>query len=202
MGQKENHIELPALRDFACSVVSMDAKSKNHIEICGQCQSNLKWLQWLADFGVRERSYEPPAWVTANAGKVFRLKKPGFVTVAKEIIANLVYDSFNEPLPAGVRQQARPPRQTLYSTDKLQLDLKIDVSDEGGLIIGQIIAYDIAVNTTGLRIELTESGHLIGKSSTNALGEFILQGLPKGHYELQVVLPDTLVKLPPLSLDS
>jgi hypothetical protein len=80
--------------------------------------------------------------------------------------------------------------------------LKIDVSEEGGLIIGQIIAHDTAVNTTGLRIEVTECGHVIGKSSTNALGEFILQGLPKGNYELQVVLPDTLIKLPPLSLNS
>jgi hypothetical protein len=165
-------------------------------------EDHIQWLQWLADFGVRERSYEPPAWAIANARKVFRLKKPDLMTIAKEFVANLVYDSFNEPLPAGVRQHARPARQTLYSTDKVQLDLKIDVSEEGGLIIGQIIANDTAVNTSGLRIEVTEGGHVITKSSTNALGEFVLQGLPKGNYGLQVVLPDTLVKLPPLSLNS
>jgi hypothetical protein len=32
------------------------------------------------------------------------------------------------------------------------------------------------------------------------LGEFIFRDLPKGNYELQVILSDTMVKLPPLPL--
>ncbi len=59
-----------------------------------------------------------------NAKTLFKLKKPGLATVAQEVVANLIYDSFNEPLPVGVRRRDLPARQTLYATDNLQLDLK------------------------------------------------------------------------------
>ena len=45
-----------------------------------------------------------------------------------------------------------------------------------------------------------QGGRLVGKSTTNALGEFIFQDLPRGNYELQVIVADTMVKLPPLQL--
>jgi len=200
MGERSNHLELPALYDFVCGVVSMDANTRNHIETCEQCRSDLSWLQWLAGFGVRENTYDPPTWALANAENVFKLKKPGLVTIAKEIVASLVYDSFNEPLPFGVRQRDLPARQALYQTGDVHLDLKIEAGDEKGLIIGQIVADKADMDVAGLQIEITQAGQVISKSSTNALGEFIFRNLPKGNYELQVVVSDTMVKLPPLPL--
>src|SRR5438876_5412735 len=94
----------------------------------------------LAEFAKQEQRNEPPTWAVANAKKLFKLKKPGLVTVAKEVVADLIYDSFNEPLPIGVRRRDLPARQTLYATENLQLDLKIEVGEEKGLIIGQIVA--------------------------------------------------------------
>lgn len=202
MGERSNHIELPALYDFVCGVVSMDADTRSHIETCEHCRSDVSWLRWMADFGAREKQYDAPSWALANAENVFKLKKPGLVTIAKEIVASLVYDSFNEPLPIGVRRRDLPARQALYSTDNVQLDLKIEVGDEKGLIIGQIVADKGDMDISGLQIEITQGGRVIGKSSTNGLGEFIFQNLPKGNYELQVHLADTMVKLPPLPLSS
>ncbi len=202
MGDRLDHIHLPALCDFASGVAGMDAQARNHIEECEQCRCDIAWLQGLAGFGARERKYDPPAWAAANAENVFRLKKPALVTVAKEIVARLVYDSFNEPLPFGVRRRDLPVRQALYKTDNVQLDLKIEVGDEKGLIIGQIVADRVDMDMAELQIELTHDGRVIGKSRTNALGEFIFQDLPKGNYELQVVLSDTMVKLPPLLLSN
>jgi len=200
MGARSNHIELPAFYDVVCGVVSMDADTRSHIESCEQCRSDLSWLQWLADFGKREKRYEPPNWAAANAEDLFKLKKPGLVTIAKEIVASLIYDSFSEPLPMGVRRRDLPSRQALYRTDNFQLDLKIELGDERGLIIGQIVADTGDMATAGLRVEITQAGEVIGKSMTNALGEFIFQDLPKGNYELQVVFSDSMVKLPPLPL--
>ena len=203
MGEKSEHLELQALYDFVTGVAGMagmDANAHRHVEECEQCRTDAGWLRWLAAFGIREKQYDPPAWAAANAGNLFRLKKPGLVTIAKEIVASLVYDSFNEPLPLGVRQRDLPARQALYKTDSLQLDLKIEVGDEKGLIIGQIVADKSDVDIAGLQIELTDKGEVISKSRTNALGEFVFEGLPNGNYELQVVLSDTMVKLPPLHL--
>jgi hypothetical protein len=200
MGARPNHIELPALYDLICGKAGMDADCRNHMENCQQCQADVSWLQWLSGFGVRERRYEPPAWAMTNAENIFRLKKPGLVTIAKEIVASLVYDSFSEPLPVGVRCRDLPSRQALYKADNLQLDLKIELGDEKGLIVGQIVADTGDMEFSGLQIEITQQGKVIGKSRINGLGEFIFQNLPKGDYELQVILSDTMVKLPPLPL--
>jgi len=197
MGESK-HIDLGHLYDFLSGQVAMEADSRAHIEVCDQCRSDIAFLQWLGDFGARERIYEPPSWALANAEHVFRLKKPGIVTIARELVANLVYDSFNEPLPIGVRRRDLPARQALYQAGNVQLDLKIEHGDEEGFIIGQIVADKADVDVNGLHIEITEAGCVIGKSTTNALGEFIFQNLPKGNYELQVFLSDTMVKLPPL----
>jgi hypothetical protein len=201
MGERSNHIELPTLYDLIRGVASMDAESQSHIRQCEQCRSDVSWLQWLADFGAREKEYDPPSWALANAENVFKLKKPRLVTIAKEIVASLIYDSFSEPLPMGVRQRDLPARQALFKADKVHLDLKIEVGDEKGLIIGQVVADHGEMHIDGLTIEITQEGQVVSKSSTNALGEFVFQDLPRGNYELQVVLDDTMVRLPSLPLD-
>ena len=200
MGERSNHIELSALYDVVRGGVGTDANTRSHIETCEQCRSDVSWLQWLADFGGRENKYDPPTWALANSENVFKLKKPKLVTIAKEIVANLVYDSFNEPLPLGIRQRDLPARQALYQTEHVHLDLKIEAGDEKGAIIGQIVAHKSDMDVSGLEIEITQDGCVIGKSRTNALGEFVFQDLPRGNYELQVAVSDTMVKLPPLPM--
>src|SRR5215472_9884400 len=184
MGERSNHIELPALYDLIRGVAGMDAETQSHIRMCEQCRSDVSWLQWLADFGAREKEYDPPSWALTNAENVFRLKKPRLVTIAREIVASLVYDSFNEPLPMGVRQRDLPARQALFQADNVHLDLKIEVGDEKGLIIGQVVSDRGEMDIHGLTIEITQEGKVVSKSSTNALGEFVFQDLPRGNYEL------------------
>jgi hypothetical protein len=200
MGDSANHIELTVLYDFLSGNVAIEDDVRGHIEVCQQCRSDITLLQWLGDFGPQERQYEPPAWALANAENVFKLKKPGAVTIAKELVADLVFDSFSQPLPIGIRQRDLPSRQALYQAGNVQLDLKIELGEEQGLLIGQIVSDKRDVNVNGLNIEITQAGQVIGKSTTNALGEFLFEDLPKGNYELQVVLSDTMLKLPPLSL--
>jgi hypothetical protein len=200
MADGANHIGLAVLHDFLSGRVAFDDEARGHIEGCQQCRSDIALLQWLSDFGPQERQYGPPAWALANAENVFRLKKPGVVTIAKELVANLIFDSLSQPVPIGVRQRDLPARQALYQAGNLQLDLKIEVGDERGLLIGQIVSDKTDVDVKDVSIEITQAGEVIGKSRTNALGEFVFQDLPKGNYELQVVLSDTMVKLPPLPL--
>jgi hypothetical protein len=200
MEDRTNHIALAVLYEFLSGNTVIDDDAREHIEVCQQCRADITLLQWLGDFGPQERQYEPPAWGLANAEKVFKLKKPGSVTIAKELVANLVFDSFSQPLPIGVRQRDLPSRQALYQAGNVLLDLKIELGDEQGLLIGQIVSDKGEVDVNGLNIEITQAGQVFGKSTTNALGEFIFQDLPKGNYELQVLLSDTMVKLPPLPL--
>lgn len=195
------HIALPDLYDFVCGNAGMDAQAHAHIEACEHCQADISWLRWMIGFGLREKEYQPPSRAAASAEKSFRLRKPGIMKVVREVVADLVLDTFNAPLQAGVRGDLHL-RQALYRTDDIQLDLKIELGDETGVIIGQLVADKPDVAITNLEIELTQKGEVVGKSKTNALGEFVFQNLPKGNYELQVVLNDTMVKLPSFPLTS
>src|SRR2546429_6362683 len=58
-----------------CALPILEALDREHIVVCEQCRSDIIWLQWMADFGVQERKYEPSAWALANVENVFRLKK-------------------------------------------------------------------------------------------------------------------------------
>ena len=200
MEKGSEHIDLAGLYNFAGDRLRHDAKTQSHLETCERCREDLNWYEWFGQFAVTEKQYEPPAWVLTNAKNVFRLRKPGIVKVAKEIIARLVYDSFSEPLPAGVRRREVSSRQTLYATDSMHLDLKIELGDEKGQIIGQVIADKGELEICGLRIELTQRGRVTNESNTNALGEFVFDDLPKGNYELQIVLDDRMVKTPTVPL--
>ena len=155
----------------------------------------------LFEFGVRERANEPPDWAVENAIKVFRLRKPSAVRFASEIVASLVYDSFNEPLPVGVRQRDLPARQTLYRAEGLQLDLRVQVTGEDkGIIIGQVVTEGSDLAVDDLEIALSHDGELIGASNTNRWGEFLFEDLPRGDYELQVQFGEKVLRLPNVPL--
>src|SRR5207244_10336838 len=51
------------------------------------------------------------------------LRRPEELQILPRIPARLLYDSFREPLPAGVRTQQRLSRQALYEAGDYSLDL-------------------------------------------------------------------------------
>jgi hypothetical protein len=172
-----------------------------HIEGCRDCHVKLDWLNGILQRTRSVKMYDPPDWAVTNAVKFFRLKRPKAVRFAEQVFATLVYDSFNDPLPSGIRQRDLPARQTLYEAEGVQLDLKVQVmEDDKGLIIGQIVSEDADFDVKGLGIALSHEGELIGASETNALGEFVFEHMPKGDYELIVQFGDKLLRLPGLPL--
>src|SRR5687767_7784918 len=114
MDNKNKHIALSVMYDVLSGAATMDVVMKSHVNECLNCRSEMRWLESLWGFGSREKQTEPPDWEVSNAINVFQLKRPSLVSFAKEVILNLVYDSFNEPAPVGVRSRDLPARQTLY----------------------------------------------------------------------------------------
>ena len=195
----KKHIPLSEMDDVL-SGATMDDAMKTHLSGCLNCRSEMRWLESLWGFGKKEQNTEPPDWAVSNAINVFQQERPNLVIFAKETVAKLVQDSFSEPLPEGVRQGDLPRRQTLYQADGLQLDIKIQLSDEKGLIIGQVLGEDVAEAPPRLRVDLNQEGESVRSSETNDRGEFIFEDLPQGNYEILISFPGRLVMLPPLTI--
>ena len=132
---------------------------------------------------------------------IFRFKKPGLIESLETIVANLVYDSLNEPLPQGVRRSDVAARQAGYEADDLRMDVKIQALDEETIaIVGQLTAQtdDGPESARWLPIALNKDERIIKISTTNQFGEFLFEGLPHGVYELRVLLSDKVLRLPPI----
>ena len=200
MGGKAKHISLSRLY-YSIAGQGHREDLLGHLGTCKQCQVNRDLLIHAVEFGAGESLNEPPSWAVVNSVETFRLKKPSAVRFAKELIAELIYDSFSEPLPVGMRQRDLPARQTLYRAEGLELDLKVQVTgDKKGAIIGQVISEKNCLEVDDLEIDLSCDGERIGASNTNSWGEFMFSDLPRGNYEIQVQLGEKVLRLPKVPL--
>jgi len=63
-----------------------------------------------------------PQYALRCARTIFILQQPQKVQILPRIPVRLLYDSFREPLPAGLRTQQRLSRQALYQAGDYSLD--------------------------------------------------------------------------------
>jgi hypothetical protein len=100
-------------------------------------------------------------------------REPLFVQI--RCVAQLIFDSFREPLPAGIRRSHRSGRRLLCRFGSLLADLWLDPQENPArmTLVGQIADSarpDFHLNDCPVSL-LGEKG-TIGNTTTNALGEF------------------------------
>jgi hypothetical protein len=201
MDMKPGHLSLSRLLEGSVNPESFTGFAGGHIGTCPECLEKTNWLNGVLRSVRTELQYEPPDWSVANVIRLYRLRRPRAVRFAEQVVATLIYDSFNDSLPFGMRQRDLPARQTLYQVEDFQLDLRVQVTgDDTGLIVGQIISESPDVSVKGVGIALSHDGKLIGATETNALGEFVFEDLPKAEYELIVQFGERLLQLLKLPL--
>jgi len=143
-----------------------------------------------------ELSSKPPADVVDAGIQLFqavrRPKKGG----VRQIIASLVYDSFDQAMPAGVRRVGAPPRQLLFRAGDVDVDVMIESTEASGRITlaGQIFSNAVTFfdNTP---VKLESRGIVRYRIRTNAVGEFSFDQVPADTYHLSVDLPEGQITL-------
>ena len=93
----------------------------------------------------------------------------------KRATAQLLYDSFAQPVSAGTRSIAMRVRQMLYRAEPYQIDIQVEVQpDRNRLIItGQLI--DVGhpdLLDAGIQVTLSDGRGNIVNTFTNQFGEF------------------------------
>jgi hypothetical protein len=92
---------------------------------CKECMETLGFWKKLNRVAARESGYCPPENVVRLAKVAFAARRLGGLADAAE--ASLVFDTFKQLLPAGVRSAAAAPRQMVYEAEGLTVDLRFDV---------------------------------------------------------------------------
>lgn len=189
---KRNEENSIAIEREVCDPVIGD-----HICLCHNCQRNKEVLLMLREFAVSEGLFDAPQAALEEAIRIFRSREPSASAIQKDILLKLVYDSTNEQQPTpGARRRHQTARQVLYEGDGLQLDLRVQLTeDNGGFIAGQLISERMVLSLDSLEIALCH-GRIIIASRTNGRGEFVFDNLVEGEYELKLQVGENLVRLP------
>ena len=141
----------------------------------------------------RERR-EPPLPVAQMEAPSAR-PRPGelFEQVVRK--ASLVFDSFREPLPAGVRAGFGPSaRRLLYKAGRYVVMLRLDrAADSGRLsLVGQILDEGHPKKPLHeLPVSVFKGRMTVGRTLTNDFGEFQLQADPAKNLRLSFEVPET-----------
>jgi len=169
---------------------------ETHLAGCKECSELKQEFQTLM-FQLREdSSFEPPAEVVEWGVNLFQpVMKPEKGGLRK-IVASLIFDTFDQPLLAGVRRVGAPPRQLLFRAGDVDVDVKIESMEANDRItlVGQVLssATKFFDNTP---VKLESHGIVRYRTRTNVVGEFSFDEVPKDTYHLSVDLPEGQITL-------
>lgn len=157
----------------------------------------------VTDIGRTEASYEPPdslvRWARALYPQQWR-QKPKSRSVQ---VAALIFDSFREPLPVGVRTLAQPTRQLYFMAANYYVDLRIEGGRAAGpaSLVGQVLSHPAASQTFSvekLPVTLSSGKASLAHTVTNNLGEFHFELDSRKSHHISIVVSEELALVVPL----
>jgi hypothetical protein len=194
------HITIENLMNYVEGNVSDVEKStlETHVTSCGDCAELKQELQILIYRLKEDASFEPPAELVQWGIDLFQpvMQPQGSGRGIRKFIASLVFDTYDQPMPAGVRRVGAPPRQLLFRAGDVDVDVKIESMEANDRItlVGQVLSNnDKFFDNTPVKLE--SHGIVRYRTRTNVVGEFSFDEVPKDTYHLSVDLPEGQITL-------
>jgi len=168
---------------------------------CSVCQGADEFVGYLTGVMVRDKKAMPPEAVVARARALFHSlpESPPVGSTPYESLARLVFDSFQEPAPAGVRGRFSTNRHMVFDDRGLVVDLRLEpeAGTKRQAITGQLQSQGLdARQLEGLPLMLVSQGRVIECGRTTAMGEFLFRNVPCEDLSLYVMCADRMVRVP------
>ena len=195
------HVNAEKLMEYRDGHSTEESKAMidSHLAHCAECSQMNQELQEFVIWLESDSSFEPPADVLQWGMSLFQpllQTKESVGGKVRRIVASLVFDTFDEPAPAGVRRVGAPPRQLLFRAGDVDVDVKIESVETNDRIslVGQVLSNNEKFfdNTP---VKLESHGMVRYKTMTNFVGEFVFDEVPKDTYHLSVDLPEGQITL-------
>lgn len=194
------HLNIENLISYVDGLASGDERSKvdSHLVMCADCVDLKLEFDSLLNRLRADSMSEPPAELVQWGVNLFQPVSQTGKTAdrLRKFIASLVFDTFDQPMLAGVRRVGAPPRQLLYRAGDVDVDVKIESQEANNRItlVGQVLssATKFFDNTP---VKLESHGIVRYRTRTNLVGEFSFDEVPKDTYHLSVDLPEGQITL-------
>ena len=195
------HLSTENLMEYVDGQATSESKTtvESHLSKCSDC---LELKQELEQFILQlqaDAAFEPPAELVQWGVNLFQpMLQPKEAVGGKirRFVASLVFDTFDEPMLAGVRRVGAPPRQLLFRAGDVDVDVKIESMEANDRIslVGQVLSNtEKFFDNTPVKLE--SHGTVRYKTMTNFVGEFAFDEVPKDTYHLSVDLPEGQITL-------
>lgn len=176
------HFDDKAWLELARKVVTPEraAQMQAHLDAgCEPCRTQYAIWRLVVETAECEAEYEPPESAVRAVQNAFSLSRKLPLLSQLAEAARLVFDSFREPLPAGVRGAASlEARHILHESGDIVIDIRLENESHGVTsMAGQILQKNAPVEiTAGAGVVLVQGGdNLIAHTIANRMGEFQLE---------------------------
>ncbi len=187
-----NHFEIHQWTDFVRGSAGEAERAAMQAHLasgCRKCRHTTDLLHKVAAATRSDAQVQVPDYALRCARAIFLLQQPQKVQILPRIPARLLYDSFCEPLPAGLRTQQRLSRQALYQAGDYSLDLRLE-NERGSsrvALVGQIQNRKEPGKRLGeVPVLLVSGKEILAQAVSNSLGEFQMEYAPTKHLRLYV----------------
>ncbi|HEY3131984.1 MAG TPA: hypothetical protein VGL91_21185 [Acidobacteriota bacterium] len=167
--------------DFVRGIQSADRTIaiQQHLERkCERCRKDLATWSFVADLGSKEASYEPPADVVRYVKTCHVVGKPPGKRRGWMNVARLVFDTIRQPQPAGIRSSGLSPRQLLFKSGNLLVDLRVESQAKSNhfSVAGQVLDWAKPGQAVEqVPIVLSNKKNMVMQTASNQFGEFQLE---------------------------
>lgn len=196
-----NHFNIEDWTDYVRDVVNPELRElmdAHRATGCARCEKRVDGLARLSAVARNEKTIEVPDYLVRSAQALFASQSSHFGERRSSVLARLVFDSFMQPLAAGVRGQQRVSRQVLYQADGYSLDLRIEQERDSSqlLVVGQVFDRSKPhAPIAKVPVLLLSGSRLLLRVDSNDFGEFQLQYEPTTPLSLHLPIPETLTNI-------
>jgi hypothetical protein len=132
------HYSIETWADFARGIIldRQAAEMQAHLSGCAPCARTVSLFNRISTIANR---HEPavPRYLVRQAITLFAVAGPRAESVGAKL-AKLVFDSFLQPLPAGVRSTAQLCQQALFEAENILVDVRVEREGEHVMLTGQV----------------------------------------------------------------
>jgi len=180
--------------DFARGFVPPEHRREmqNHLAGgCAHCQDILDFCNRLSGTCDRITRSVVPDDLTGKAWNIFPVRPPERLRRVQQIVAELVYDSFLVPSPAGLRSTWQVGWQGLFHAGDCSVDLRVEpeLRSSKASLVGQISDHVAPANAMNDIPVCIRSGKLVvAETRSNRFGEFQMDYEQQARLQLCIYL--------------
>jgi hypothetical protein len=171
------HFDDDAWYSFARRILpaSREQAMRAHLDRgCAECRRAHETWKRVVETAGRAASDSVADSADSLANAVFALQRRIPFRAGLALLAELVFDGFQDPAPMGIRgSSASGPRQMVYEAGGYLIDLQFERLAGGpSALTGQVVHAWSEGATRGTEVVLVQENFVVGQTVANSIGEF------------------------------